>query len=69
MPTLPPTMLALLAPFAPLCSERVWCHALVLVAGTLLAPGRRTVCACLGSLSIQYRLGQRRRCWRGPARG
>ena len=47
MPTLPPAMLHLLAPFAPRFAGRVWCRALVLVAGTLLAPGKRTVCAAL----------------------
>ena len=41
MDTLPPAMIPLVAPFAPLFSDRVWRHALVLVAGTLLAPGKR----------------------------
>ncbi len=50
MPTLPRAMLHLLAPFAPLFSRRVWCHALVLVTGTLLAPGKRTVCAALRAM-------------------
>ncbi len=36
-----------LAPFAPLFSRRVFRHAGVLVTGTLLAPGRRTVTAAL----------------------
>src|SRR4051794_12879344 len=35
----------LLLPFALLFARRVWCHALVLVAGAILTPGRRTVCA------------------------
>src|SRR5207247_1575183 len=52
MPTLPPAMLQLLAPFAPLFSRRVWRHALVLVAGTLLAPGKRTVCAALRAMGL-----------------
>jgi len=52
MPTLPPTMLHLLAPFAPLFSARVWRHALVLVAGTLLSPGKRTVCAALRAMGL-----------------
>lgn len=47
MPTLPRAMLHLLAPFAPRFSRRVWHHALVLIAGALLTPGRRTVCAAL----------------------
>jgi hypothetical protein len=45
-------MLQLLAPFAPLFAHRVWCHALVLVAGTLLAPGKRTVCAALRAMGL-----------------
>lgn len=52
MPALPPAMLHLLAPFAPLFSRRVWRHALVLVAGALLAPGRRTVCAALRAMGL-----------------
>ena len=45
MPTLPPLMLAVLAPFAPLFSARVWRHSQVLLAGALLAPAQRTVTA------------------------
>jgi hypothetical protein len=45
-------MLQLLAPFAPLLSRRVWRHALVLVAGTILAPGKRTVCAALRAMGL-----------------
>ena len=52
MPTLPPAIITLLAPFAPLFSRRVWCHALILVAGTLLAPGKRTVCAALRAMGL-----------------
>jgi hypothetical protein len=52
MPALPPAMLQLLVPFAPLFSRRVWCHALVLVAGTILAPGKRTVCAALRAMGL-----------------
>ena len=57
MHTLPPSMLDLLAPFAPCFSRRVWQHALVLVGGMLLAPGQRTVTAALRVLG----LGQTRR--------
>src|SRR5262245_33146897 len=53
MPTLPPPMLLLLAPFAPLFSRRVWRHAPVLVAGTILAPGRRTVAAALRATGLE----------------
>ena len=52
MQTLPPTIITLLCPFAPLFSTRVWRHALVLVAGTLLAPGKRTVCAALRAVGL-----------------
>ena len=52
MPTLPPAMLQLMLPFAPLFSRRVWRHALVLVAGTILAPGKRTVCAALRAMGL-----------------
>src|SRR5215212_6922227 len=54
MPTLPPAMLHLLAPFAPCFSRRVWRHALVLLAGTLLAPGRRTVAAALRAMGLAH---------------
>ena len=52
MPTRPPAMLTLLAPFAPLFARRGWCQALVLVAGTFLAPGQRTGCAALRALGL-----------------
>src|SRR6476619_6668672 len=54
MPTLPPAMLALLAPFAPLFGRRVWPHAVVLVVGTLLAPGKRMVTAALRVLGLAW---------------
>ena len=52
MPTLPPASLLLLASFAPVFSRRVWRHALMLVAGTLLAPGKRTVTAALRVMGL-----------------
>jgi hypothetical protein len=45
-------MLLLLAPFAPLFRRRVWPEVLVLVVGTLLAPGKRTVTAALRVLGL-----------------
>src|SRR5215211_3596360 len=54
MPPLPPAMLHLLAPFAPCFSRRILCHALVLLAGTLLAPGRRTVAAALRAMGLEH---------------
>src|SRR5438067_1738554 len=47
MHSLPPPLLAVLAPFAPLFSARVWRHSQVLLAGALLAPAQRTVTAAL----------------------
>jgi hypothetical protein len=70
MPTLPPAMLALLAPFAPLFGRRVWPSAVVLVVGTLLAPGKRTVTAALRVLGLahtrrfeRYHRVLNRACW------
>jgi hypothetical protein len=54
MLTLSPAMLRMVAPFAPLFSRRVWRHALVLLAGALLAPGRRTVAAALRALGLAH---------------
>ena len=53
MLTLPPVMLTLLAPFEPLFRRRVWPSALVLVIGTLLAPGKRTVTAALRVMGLE----------------
>ena len=47
MRTLPNTMIRVLAPFAPLFSERVFEHVRVLLAGAILAPGKRTVSSAL----------------------
>ena len=52
MPTLPPAMIAVVAPFAPLFSGRVWRHARVLLAGTILTPAHRTVAAALRAMGL-----------------
>ena len=52
MPTLPPAMLHTLEPFGPLFRRRIWPRVLVLVAGTLLAPGKRTVAAALRVMGL-----------------
>jgi hypothetical protein len=52
MPTLPPKMIRLLAPFAPFFSKRVWQNAQVLLAGAILAPGRRTVSSALSAMGL-----------------
>ena len=44
---LPPEMVAILAAFAPLFSDRVWTKAQTLAVGAILATGRRTVCSVL----------------------
>jgi len=45
-------MIRVLAPFAPLFSKRVWQHAQVLLAGAILAPGRRTVGSALRAMGL-----------------
>ena len=52
MRTLPTTMIWLLAPFTPLFSKPVWQNAQVLVAGAILAPGRRTVSSALRAMGL-----------------
>jgi len=52
MRTLPPIMRHLLAPFAPYFSRRMWGHAVELVVGALLTPGKRTVTAALRVLGL-----------------
>src|SRR5215216_7126985 len=57
MHALPTTMVRLLAPFSPLFSKRIWQHVQVLLAGAILAPGKRTVASALRALG----LGEERR--------
>ena len=52
MSILPFAMIVELAPFAPLFSGRVWRHAQVLLAGTILAPAHRTVAAALRAMGL-----------------
>jgi hypothetical protein len=47
MRTLPAVLLPLIVAFAPLFSTPVWEHAKGLLVGAILAPGKRTVTACL----------------------
>ena len=44
---LPPEIIALLATFAPLFSDRTWTKAQILAVGAILATGSRTVCSVL----------------------
>src|SRR5215211_5244089 len=53
MRTLPTTMIEALAPFVPLFSERVWAHVQPLLAGAILAPGKRTVASALRAVCMQ----------------
>jgi hypothetical protein len=52
MRTLPAMMLHLLNPFVPLFSRRLWPHVQVLLAGAILAPGKRTVSAALRVMGL-----------------
>ncbi|MDP8973204.1 MAG: transposase [Actinomycetota bacterium] len=53
MRTLPGTMIRVLAPFAPLFSERVFQHVQVLLTGAILAPGKRTVSSALSAVGLE----------------
>jgi hypothetical protein len=52
MPPLPEAIILVLAPFGPLFSDRVWCHAQVLLLGAMLAPGARTVTTALRVMGL-----------------
>src|SRR4051812_25441775 len=49
---LPPEMVAILAAFAPLFSDRAWAKAQLLAVGAILAAGPRTVCAVLRIMGL-----------------
>jgi len=53
MRTLPAIMIGVIAPFAPLFSARVFEHVGVLVAGAILAPGKRTVASALRAMGLE----------------
>jgi hypothetical protein len=59
MRTLPAEMIRLLTPFAPLFSRRVFRHVQMLVAGAILAPGKRTVASALRAVGLE---GERHFC-------
>src|SRR5215216_6589040 len=52
LPPLPEAIILVLAPFAPLFSDRVWRHAHVLLLGAMLTPGPRTVTAALRVMGL-----------------
>ena len=59
MRTLPKEMIGVLAPFAPLFSERVFQHVKLLLAGAILAPGKRTIASALRAVGLEH---ERRFC-------
>ena len=61
--TLPKEMIRVLAPFAPLFSERVWQHVQLLLAGTILAPGKRTVANWYGSEQRTVEIASQTAVW------
>jgi hypothetical protein len=54
MHTLPPAMILLLRPFAPLFSKRVWAHVQILLMGAILTPAQRTVTAALRVVGLGH---------------
>jgi hypothetical protein len=52
MRTLPTTMIRVLAPFAPLFSKRVFLHVQLLLTGSILAPGKRTVASAFRAVGL-----------------
>ena len=56
MPTLPAELMALIVEFAPLISKPVWEHAQVLLAGAILAIGKRTVTSCLRIMGLSQEI-------------
>ncbi len=52
MHPLPEGIITILTAFAPLFSDRVWQHAQVLLLGTILTPGKRTVSSVLSVMGL-----------------
>ena len=72
MPALPASMVPILLPFAPLFTAPTWHHVQVLLLGTLLAQGPRTVTAALRVMGLaheprfeKYHRVLSRGCWSG----
>src|SRR5688572_28341408 len=70
MLTLPPDMIAVLMPFAPLFSRPVFLRVQLLLVGAILAPGKRTVTAALRVMGLaqeprfqNYHRVLNRACW------
>src|SRR5580693_9351148 len=47
MPTIPSELAPIILAFQPLMLNRTWQHAVVLLAGAILAPGKRTISSLL----------------------
>lgn len=52
MGPLPPEIILLVSNFAPVFSKQVWSHALILLLGAILAPGKRTVTSALQIMGL-----------------
>ena len=52
MGVLPVELMKIIEVFAPLFTERVWCHVPMLLGGAILAPGKRTVTAVLRVMGL-----------------
>ncbi len=72
MLTLPSALMGVILRFAPLFSKRVFQHVQVLIAGALLAPGKRTVTSALRVCGLiaegrfqNYHRVLNRACWSG----
>ena len=52
MPTLPAPIMVLLTPFMPLFRTPTWVKAQILLVGSILAPGKRTVTAALRVMGL-----------------
>ena len=67
---LPPEIIALLAAFVPLFSDRAWAKAQVLAVGAILAAGNRTVCSALRIMGLSRERHFTNPClgWRRPGR-
>ena len=68
-PTVPTIIVSWLSVFRPCFTAPVWNRVLVLVAGAVLAPGKRTVTQALRvmGLGIKPRFAATMRCWAGHA--
>jgi hypothetical protein len=52
--TLPPDIMAILAPFAPVFSRPIWRRMQVLLVGAILAPGQRMMTSVLRALGLEH---------------